>query len=254
MFDSHCHLDFDELSGSLSAHLERGRRVGVEKWFVPGCHPETWPRLGRLADPDIHFGVGLHPYFADEPSLGDDLGEELERAALELGAVAIGETGLDKHRGPPEDVQARLFEIHLEVAGKLELPIVIHQVGHQKRLLDCLKRVGLSAAGGVVHGFGGDASWAKALTSRGLHLGIGHFITNPSRRKVREAAATAPSDRLMIETDAPDQAPYGSGSCGVPADLKRVTFVLSELRGQDEARIAQQTAETARCFFGLGQS
>lgn len=256
MFDSHCHLDFDEIRPDIASHLEQARQVGVRGWFVPCCRPEDWERLASVKGPSVHVGVGLHPYFTHSNSAAekydaDSLGALLEQGARRLGAVALGECGLDKNRGADAQAQVSIFEAQLRLASELDLPIVIHQVGYRDLFLKSLARVGVPARGGVVHGFGGDTSWGRALTKLGFHLGLGPSITRQSRAKLRGAAAELPIERLLLETDAPDQRPSGVVGFGRPKDLVEVCHTLATLRGCPMEEVAMRTTESARRLYGL---
>jgi TatD DNase family protein len=133
----------------------------------------------------------------------------------------------------------------------MERPVVLHQVGYREEFLRVLQRVGLSEAGGVVHGFGGDATWARALVSRGLLLGVGVSVTYESRKKLQSAVRETALDRLVLETDAPDQRPPGVKRAGVPADIVAVCCAVAELIGSSPEVVAETTYGTARALFRL---
>lgn len=258
MIDSHCHLDFPALQERFDEHLKGAARAGVRGWIVPGCHPRQWKEMIEVtrrdlpADAKIWLCVGLHPWWVaqeDDTALADDLKQAIEATR----AVAIGECGLDSKSAPegiPEQMGA--FEMQLAVAKELELPLVLHQVGAEHQFMQCIERVGLSAAGGVVHGFSGDESWARVLIQRGLHLGMGLSITRPNRKKLRRAVTNLPLDRLLVETDAPDQAPHGlDRGEGRPIHLVEVCRTLAELRGEELSLVQAATTESARRLFAL---
>lgn len=273
MIDSHCHLDFDALADDLRPLLQDARAAGVEGWLVPGCDPSQWRRLRRLKkqhDEDFWFAVGVHPWWvhqngsvaSEEADDGpqerqllkpEDVAVVLERAAQDMEVVAIGECGLDS-KGAPAGVPEQLpvFEAQLAVAKDLRAPLVLHQVGAEQQFLQCLDRVGLSATGGVVHGFSGDLDWARTLLERGLYLGVGVAATRPNRKRLREALTELPLERLLLETDAPDQAPHGSRrGQGKPVHLRDVCRALAELRGQPVDAVERVTAANTRQLFGL---
>lgn len=257
MIDSHCHLDFAALQERFDEHLERAAEAGVRGWIAPGCHPRQWKDLVELAgrslpsDAKIWPCVGLHPWWVGEEDDTTALADELKQAFETVGAVAIGECGLDSKlapRGVPEQMGA--FETQLAVAKELEVPLVLHQVGAEHQFMQCIERVGLSAAGGVVHGFSGAESWARALIQRGLHLGIGMAITRPNREKLRRVVSQLPLDRLLVETDAPDQAPHRlERGEGRPIHLLDVCRSLAELRSEELSVVQAVTAENARRLF-----
>jgi TatD DNase family protein len=159
---------------------------------------------------------------------------------------------VDKTRGGPDVQQAALLRTHLLMARQLELPLILHQVGMRKVLLDCLREVGLSDRGGVVHGFSGDLAWGKALIQRGFLLGIGAGIIRKGRGRLREAVAQLPLDRMVLETDAPDQGPKSgmqAQNTGRPSDLRAVAERLAELKGVSLDLVATTTTKAAcECF------
>lgn len=252
VFDSHCHLDFEELGPALDEHLERARALGVRGWFVPGTRPEQWRALESLRSRDgVWLGVGLHPWETEHPWDIDALMVELGEHARNLCAVALGECGVDKFRGASIERQSELFEAQLKVASELDLPVVLHQVGHQKEFLRSLDRVGVPRSGGVVHGFSGDAAFGRALIRRGLLLGVGAGATYESRKKLREVLTEVPLGHLVLETDAPDQKPRGGGLFGVPADLGAVCEAVAQWSGNSPELVSEVTERTARALYRL---
>lgn len=273
MYDSHCHLDFPVLARDLEGHLERARALGIEGWHVPGCGPSQWDALTRLGGiPGVSLGVGIHPGWALEvvpdgneaapqalSSAVDDAMSRIREQAKALRAAALGECGLDRPLMRSGKVsrttQLALFEAQLALARELELPVVLHVVGEHGATLELLGRVGRLPAGGVVHGYSGSAELVERYVAHGLSIGLGTRLTAPGARRAREALQRVPLDRLLLETDAPDQAPAADvGSegkrSGVPADLALVVDAAAAQRGVPRATLAQRTAENARRLFG----
>lgn len=252
MFDSHCHLDFEALRPALADHLERARALGVSGWFVPGTSPEKWQALEFLkGHDDVCFGVGIHPWETEHLVLSEAPLGELHNQARRLGAVALGEFGLDKFRGAALPRQIELFEGQLKIAHDLDLPVVLHQVGYQEEFLRSLERVGVPRAGGIVHGFGGDAALGRALIRRGLLLGIGPRATYAASKKLGEVLRRIPVEHLVLETDAPDQKPLGAGSYGVPSDLVAVCAAVARASGHSFEIVSETTERVARALFRL---
>ena len=256
MFDSHCHLDFPELDDGRDVQIAQGLSCGIEQWFVPGCTPSQWPRVRQLrAHAEVLVGYGIHPWWACDAHRSDtrtldQTMSALRQALLHDGAVALGECGLDRVREAevPLAVQVPVFEAQLALARELSLPLVLHEVRAREPFLRCLDRVGLSPAGGVIHGFSGDSVWAQTLLHRGLLLGIGPALLRRGREKLRFAAASADLSRLLVETDAPDQGI--DGQRGRLIDLVAVVAELARLRQTEATPIARQTAFNARLLFG----
>lgn len=271
MYDSHCHLDFPELVADLERHLTEARARGIEAWHVPGCGPSQWPQLRAVRGVEgVSLAVGVHPGWAGEvlpPTLGraarsaalDEgmvrLGEELSR----LGAVALGECGLDRPRarsgGPSRDQQRAVFEAQLVLARERRLPVVLHVVGEHGAALEVLERVGRLPAGGVVHGYSGSAELVARYVGLGLSIGLGNRLTGTAARRARESLERVPLEHLLLETDAPDQAPavgdrFDPARRGVPADLVEVVAEAARQRGLRRTELARITAENARRLFG----
>jgi len=257
MFDSHIHLDFETLSPDRIQLLKEARHHGITAFFVPGCRAGRWEQLRELrrdakeAGVEVYFGVGQHPYFNDEAPDLDVLCTNIADGSRELGAVALGEIGVDKGRGGSHALQRRLFEAQLRLADELDLPVVLHQVGLREEFLSSLKRVGIPRAGGVVHAFVGSTDWGCALITRGFYLGVGVAVLNKRRSKLARAVAEMPLESLVIETDAPDQSPLGQRGAGVPADLLLVRDAIAKIRGTSPEQVAESSERSARTLFQL---
>ncbi len=255
MFDSHCHLDFEQFDPDRARVWARARAAGIDDALVPGVSLAQNQRQDAVRGlAGIHLAVGIHPYFGLEGIPLDEAMTQLEARAQEVGAVAIGECGLDKKkRGLDFSGQVELFEAQLNLAGELELPLVIHLVGARDEFLASLARLGTPRSGGVVHGFSGDASWAHQLVSRGFHLGIGPALLRPERRRLHQAVLGIPRDRLLLETDAPDQAPPGVQR-GEPEQIGAVLGRLASLLEEPSDVLGLATAENARRLLGIDEA
>lgn len=252
MFDTHCHLDFEALGSDLKLTLNRARTAGVTGMVVPGCHPEQWKCLARFSDvPDVRVAAGLHPWWTLEETDVTSLVSTLQAAMVSLKAVAVGECGLDRGRGASLEKQQALFEGQLVLARELNLPVIVHQVGAAEQLFESLKRTGVPPAGGVIHGFSGDASLGKALISRGFTLGVGCAVTRAHRKKLRQALPELPLEHLVLETDAPDQAPFGKGAPGAPEDLALVLTEAARCMGRSREEVQTVTEFNARRLFRM---
>lgn len=255
MFDSQCHLDFPELAGARDEWIADARRVGVRGWLVPGCSERQWSDLWPLRRYEgVVLAVGVHPWWAHEASDVEGTIERLGRALDEPGVVALGECGLDALRTENASLerQVELWEAQLRLARERDVPLVLHQVRAQNEFLRSIERVGVGAAGAVVHGFSGTKEWAGALVKRGFRLGVGFGVTRPERTRLREAIASVGLETCLIETDAPDQRPTNAERPhGVPADVTQVVAALARIFGVTEGEVRRTTEANARRFFGL---
>lgn len=257
LFDSHCHLDFPAFDGDREAVVARARAVGVTGFLVPGVGPAQWARGARVAKAidGARFAVGLHPQWLS--ALDDDALllalRSLPEAAVELGAAAIGECGLDRRvdrgGGPSLAQQATTLRAHAVVARELALPLVLHVVGAHGPALELLRPLGPFAAGGVVHGYSGPAELVADYCRLGLCLAFGGAVTHPRAKKARAAALEVSAERLLLETDAPDQPLSEGRPRSEPSELPSIAAVVAGLRGEDAAALGARTADNARRLF-----
>jgi TatD DNase family protein len=197
---------------------------------------------------DVWATVGIHPHdarFATPQALA-----EVERLARRPRVVAIGECGLDFYRDlSPRDVQARAFEAQLELAAALDLPVVVHCREAMSETLQTLARVRLPA-GGVLHCFDGDAEDARQAVSLGLHLSAAGPLTYRRDLTLAHVLASAPLERLVVETDCPYLSPAGHrGQRNEPAHVVAVATALAGARNQRPADVARATSANAAALF-----
>jgi len=262
LFDTHCHIDFPAFARDREELLRTARDVGVAEMFVPGTDPQQWRGLGKLVSahiqrtPRLHVGVGVHPHRLGgmkarerDVALG-----ELRSQAIELGARAIGECGLDdplaRRGGPTLPEQLAVFEEHLAVANALSLPVVLHVVRAHGAALDALARKPVRR-GGIVHWYSGGPELLPRYADLGFRVGFGAACLDPRQRRVRASAANAPGGCLVLETDAPDQPPPDGPRRNEPATLLRVAEEVARLRGTTVEEIAVASTRNARTAFGL---
>ncbi len=261
-FDSHCHLDFPVFDADRDAVIARARQAGVERIFVPGVRPSQWQELPTLAQryPETVVGVGLHPYFlhAMSPAERADALVRLPAEARRIGACAIGECGLDgrvaKRGGLGLDEQAEVLESHVATAAALDLPLVLHVVGAHGRALSLLQSRGFNGRG-VLHSYTGPAELVPRYAELGFHFGFAAAITRPNAKKPQAALRAVPMDRLLLETDAPDQVPTGfratTDGRNEPSGLIVVARAVARLREIDVPELAALTTDNARRLYGL---
>ena len=243
LIDSHCHLDFPVFDDDRDVVVQRARDVGVTGILVPGVAPATWGRVLAVRERYggmIRVALGLHPHAL--PALSEaqvDAGlAGLAHRLLAEDACAVGECGLDGllvKRGVPWERQEAVLSAQLTVARRLDLPVVLHCVKAHGRLLALLEAGGPIA--GVVHAWTGSAEMTARFAALGLHFGFGGAITRANARRPLEAAAAAPADRVLLETDAPDMAPRGAAFAlpvpgrNEPMMVAAFAARLRELRG-----------------------
>lgn len=250
MFDAHCHL---ELLADPRGAWKTAQEHGVREALVAGVDPAGWERQQQLSLPGLHHAFGLHPWRTDlESGYLDAILAKL--ATLLPGAAAVGETGLDLRPGqPPRERQLAALRAQLALARERELPVVLHVVKAHAEVMRVIDTDGLPSAGAVVHGFTGSAGLVREWCRRGCFLSVGGPVTWPRSPKRAAGLLAVPETRLLVETDAPDQAPEpwrSRGEPGSPHMLPAVVRALAELRETCPDQLARTTASNARRLLG----
>ena len=262
MFDSHCHLHDVRMAPFADQAIERARARGVTGFMLAGVEPEGWrdevALSARHADCAVSYGV--HPELVDEVPetalwrMVEELAHAVAGDTLPRPA-ALGELGLD--RATPERkqrlaLQERIFRAELALARDAELPIILHVRDAHGRALEILTGDGAPGRGGVVHSYSGPAELVTAYEGLGLHISFTGIVCQPRAQRSRGAAARVSVERLLVETDAPDQTPLPHRPApNEPAFLPAVVASLAELRGETPEAIAAVTERNARSLFGL---
>lgn len=266
IFDSHAHY-FDrrfetETEGGAAAILEAIMPCPVAHIVNVGTNLENSRAAVAQAAryPGMLAAVGIHPEdchaMTDEDAalsaLAELLGDRETRRRNKI--VALGEIGLDYHYERYSDVpldrarEMRFFEAQLELAERLELPVIIHD---REAHGDCFEAILRHPnVRGVFHSYSGSAEMARELVRRGWYLSFSGTLTFKNAARVREAAAVVPRDRLLVETDAPYLAPHPlRGSLNHSGLLVHTLAALAEIRGCSASEAAYQTSENAQMLF-----
>lgn len=251
LFDSHSHLDAPEFDGDRDASIGRARAAGVFEQLVPATDCQGWPKLRDVCQSGagLYPAFGLHPMLVDShlPGHLDLLREWIERER----PVAVGECGLDFFIPQLDPVRQRFyFRAQLEIARECKLPVIVHARRAVEEVIATVRSVG--GLTGVVHSYPGSEEQARQLYELGFMLGIGGPVTYERARRLRRLVAAMPLDRLLLETDSPDQpGSLHRGQRNEPARIAEVLDVVAGLRGADPAEIAVATSDNARRLLGL---
>jgi TatD DNase family protein len=217
-----------------------------------GIGPGSWERTLALAaaEPDVWAALALHPNDIADAEAGAM--PRLESLLPSPRVVAVGETGLDYHwqRTPPA-TQRTAFEAHLALARARDLPVIVHCRDAYDDLLDVLATAGRGVRG-VLHCFGGTPAQARRAFDLGYCISLAGPVTFKNAHTVRELAALAPADRLLIETDSPYLTPHPHrGQRNEPAHVALVAAAVAAARGQALEETVDQTGRAAAALFGL---
>jgi TatD DNase family protein len=251
LIDSHCHLDFPDFSGELDAVVGRARAAGVGRMVTISTRIKRHGDLIAIAErfDDVFCSIGTHPHNAHEEL--DIALDEIMRTAGHPKVVAIGEAGLDYHyEYSPRDAQERGFRNHVAAARATGLPLVIHSRDADDDMARILEEeMGKGTFKAVLHCFTGGRALAERAIALGLSISFTGIVTFKKSDELRAIAGALPSDRILVETDAPYLAPgRHRGKRNEPAFVTETAKVLAETRGVSTDELARQTTDN---FFRL---
>ncbi len=255
LVDSHCHLDSKNLRGSADDVLGRAKAAGVGAFVCVGVGDtaEAAQFAVELATrrKDVVAVVGMHPH--DAKALDDTLWHQLEAMSHHTRVSAVGEIGLDYHYDhSPRDVQKTVFRRMIGLAREVRKPIVVHTREAAADTLAVLDEERAHEVGGVIHCFSEDPAFAKAMLDRGFDLSFSGILTFKNADPIRAAAAYAPSDRILVETDSPYLSPLPvRGKRCEPAFVVHTARALAAVRGVSVEQITEHTSTNAARRFSL---
>ena len=260
-YDAHNHLQDDRFAGRQGELLEACAEVGVARMVVNGACESDWPQVLKLARENkmVLPSFGYHPWYLAERT--PDWLANLKRS-LDAAPSAVGEIGLDRWKPDlPYAGQEEAFLAQLNLAAERNLPVSIHCLQAWGRLLELLQQNPRPARGLVLHSFGGPAEMIPAFAKLGVYFSFPGYFLNERKLKQREAFRKIPADRLLIETDAPDQhLPPGkilqalAGADGQPlnhpANLPAVYAGLADFLGEKTESLVARVEENFLRIFG----
>jgi TatD DNase family protein len=254
LFDTHCHLTWHADEDPVAQRLERAREVGVQSFMTVGVDVESSRQCLDLSQrfDGVLASVGIHPNDCGTAPEFEQHFSEINQLADAGGFHAIGETGLDFFREwcAPE-VQIKGFESHLQLAARLDLPVIIHCREAGQAVLEVLQNQNRSVAG-IMHCFAEGPDMVQAFLDLGLHISFAGNMTYPKSQHLRDAAKIVPIDRILVETDAPFLAPQPKrGKRNEPAYVAYTLERLAEVKEVAAADLAEQTYHNAAQLFGL---
>jgi len=250
IFDTHAHYDdpaFDSDRDTLIPSLKEQNVCAV----VNAASDIESSRAGiALAEkyPFIWASVGIHPHEVGKAP--ENAIETLKALLTHPRVVALGEIGLDYYyNNSPRDVQIGWFERQLDLAVKMDKPVIIHDREAHQDTLDMLRKY---RPKGVVHCFSGSVEMAREVLSLGMYISLGGAVTFKNAKKPVEVAAMVPEDRLVLETDAPYLAPVPFRGTRCHSGLIAYTAQkIAEIRGVTVDQLLGKTCENACRLFGI---
>ena len=263
LFDAHNHLQSDPFVGRQEELVATATAAGVVRMVVNGACEDDWPQVQALARrfPVVLPSFGYHPWYqlGRTPHWRETLVNFLDETP---GAV-IGEIGLDRWKpGLAYGDQEEVFASQLQLAAARNLAASIHCLQAWGRLYDLLLANPRPQRGFLLHSYGGPAEMVASLAKLGAYFGFPGYFLHERKARQREAFKLVPSDRLLIETDAPDQLlpdalnayPLVDATTGRalnhPANLAAVCRGLAGVRGEPVEALAAQVGENFKRLFG----
>lgn len=249
IFDTHCHLGYD--GEDPEPVRQRAAQAKVALILNVGIDLASSERARITAEQlhAVHYSAGLHP---NDAAKLDIEWQGIEALCRRDDCLAVGETGLDFYRDwttPEQQVPA--FERHLALAVDLDRPIIVHCREAFERCYEVLGN--FPGVRGVMHCFSAEIPEARQALELGFYLSFAGPLTYPKSDALRAAAAFAPVDRILVETDAPFLPPqFKRGKRNEPAYIVKTVERLAEVRGIDFEDAARVTKENGERLFGLG--
>ena len=247
--DSHCHLNFPELSDNIQSVRQRMHDEAVSHALCVSVTLDKFPEVLNLAEqfPNFYASVGVHP---DYENIQEPTVEELVQLAKHPKVVAIGETGLDYFRLKGDLTwQRERFRSHIRAAIIANKPLIVHTRNAVDDTLNIMREEGVEKAGGVLHCFTESLEMALAAIEMGFYISFSGIVTFKNAKDLKEVAKQIPLDRMLIETDSPYLAPVPyRGKTNEPSYVRYVAKEIADLRGISIEEVAEVTTNN---FFEL---
>lgn len=251
--DTHTHLYEEAFAGEERQAVERAVEAGVTKLVFPDIDAKSRDSMFALADmfPGTAFPcLGLHPTSVDAGWKAEieKLGQYLDK-----NIVAIGETGMDCYWSKEYvEEQKQALEYQLELAHRLDLPVIIHSRDATGPIFDVLEKCRHLDMRGVFHAFSGSIETFRRLQKYGRwYVGIGGVLTY-KKASIAETVKDIPLDSILLETDSPYLTPVPRrGTRNESSYIPYIASKLSELKNTDIEETAAVTTENARQLFNI---
>ncbi len=259
LVDAHTHLAAcgGRDPETVAAILDHAAAVGVEQvvTVADDMVDARWAIAAAEWDERCYAAVALHPMHAGD--LDDAAKAELEQMVRHERVVAVGETGLDYYwpeRSPEcasPAAQAEAFAWHIDLAKRIDKPLMIHNREADRALLDVLAAEGPPETV-IMHCFSGDAQIARECVDRGYVLSFSGTVTFTNAAQLQEAALLVPDAQILVETDAPFLTPHPfRGRRNESYCLPYTARFLAALRGTPDEEMGALLGANARRVYRL---
>lgn len=254
LIDSHAHLEMKEFNPDREEVIERARQAGVSYIVTVGTNLAQSRKALSLArqHENIYATVGVHPH--DVARVDSKTFDDLCEIARDPKVVAYGEIGLDFFRNiSPREKQIEMFNLQLELAVQLKLPVIIHDRDAHEQTLRMVKASGVRR--GVFHCFSGDYSMARQCIDLGFYISIPGVVTFDNAKTIQDVAQRVPLSSLLLETDAPYLTPAPHrGKRNEPSFIINTAKKVAQIKGLPWEEVADVTARNTMNLFGIEAS
>ncbi len=250
--DSHCHLDFPQFEGEVPELLSRAAERGVHRMVTICTSLDQEPNVRAIADAHapVFYAAGTHPMSVGKvPEIAL---EDLTRLAAHPKFVGIGETGLDYHyTAETAAAQQESLRLHIEAARQTALPLIIHARDADDDMARILTEEHRAAPYTcVMHCFSSGPALAEAALDLGFYLSMSGIAAFPKSQELRDIFSAAPTDRILVETDAPYLAPPPNrGKRNEPSFVADTAKLGAEVFGMAYEDFAAQTEANFERLF-----
>ena len=248
LIDTHCHLFFDELKEDLNGVLKRATNLGVTNFICVGTNIKDSKESYDLAlnYENIFSTAGIHPHDSEE--VEENYIEDLNRLLKNKKVLAVGEIGLDYFKKLSDiEVQKKIFTEQLDLAQKIDKPIVFHNRDSDDDIINILSE--FPDVHGVAHCFSSTYDVAKKLLDMGYYISFSGNLTFKNSH-LPDVAKRLPIDRILVETDSPFLSPAPHrGKTNEPGRVRFVADFLAQLHNLSINEIADVTTANAKAIF-----
>lgn len=254
-FDSHAHIDKSSFGNEIDEVIQRAIKEDIEYIINIGSSsdPSLWDEVIEISKKYsfIKFSLGVHPHNAKDATLC--LYEKLYSYIKKNHPVAIGETGLDNYYDfSPLKVQEKTFRKQIDIAKKVNLPIIIHCRDAHELCIKIIEEEKANEIGGVVHCFSTNLNIAEKYLDYGFYISIPGIITFKKSEELRESVKKIPIEMMLIETDSPYLAPKPfRGKRNEPAFIKWTAEEIAKIKNLSIEDVARITSINAKNLFKI---
>ena len=251
MIDSHCHLDHEHLIANLDQVIANSKNVGLKKLLTICTTLQSYEKITNIVkkDPMIFGTFGIHPHETKNNDVSKD--EIITKINLNNKIIGVGETGLDfYYNNSDKDLQIKSFQIHIDAAKDLNIPLIIHSRNAEDETYDILKKNHSNKLKILMHCFTGSTEFATKLIPLNAFFSASGIITFKNSLNLQETFKMIPKNRLLIETDSPylSPVPY-RGKKNEPAFIKFTAEKLAELQNIKISELVDITTKNFNKLF-----